>query len=217
MHDEFLGLNLNGRVEPDETTGDERALAAGLSAGIVSFFFSVVLRVLFGTPLIPERVADFIFSVVPIAVVGFGVALLGPYAERFAFAGCVLGYIVVLAFGGRLYARGRMLGLASGLAFGAGVWAVASLTVVPLIGGGLFGLAWWPSPWASVATLLASGLVYGASLAALLGAFGRDDRLARRAVSLSDRRVFLRALGVAGSVVVLYEALKSTAAFFGWG
>jgi DMSO/TMAO reductase YedYZ molybdopterin-dependent catalytic subunit len=217
MRSEFLGLNIDAPPGADRTTESERALAAGLGAGAASFLLSVLLRALFGTPLMPERVADFIFSVMPIAAVELGVALLGPYAKRFAFAGCVLACLAVLAYAGLLYAKRWGPRPAHGLAFGGALWLASSVTVVPLIGGGIFGTAWRPGPWASAGSLLAAGLAYGACLAALLGALGRDEALARRGAALATRRAVLRALAVGGFAVVAYEALKSAVAFIGWG
>ena len=163
MADELLGLNLAG--PPDEgPTPEARALAAGLAGGVASLAVAAPLWWFLHAPFLPLRVADAIFAVVPITLVQFAVAFLGPYAKRGAFAGCVAGYLVILALLGVLYRRWRPEpSLASGLAFGAAVWVAACATVVPLAGGGLLGAAWGPNVVLAAGSLLASGLAYGAA------------------------------------------------------
>lgn len=217
MADDLLSLNLTG--PPDEgPSAVDRALGAGVAAAIASLVVAVPLWWAAGTPLLPLEVADGIFSVMPIAVVELGVGLLGPWAKRLAFAGCVVGYVVILAFAAMLYARWRPRpSRATGLAFGAAVWLVASLTVVPLVGGGPFGVWWGPAWWAAALALAASGLAYGAALAELLARFEHDEELARSGVRLASRRTLMNGLVGAGVAVVVVEAGRSVANFFGWG
>src|SRR5829696_1646914 len=106
MSNDLLGLNLTG--PPDEgPTPAERALVAGLAGAVASLLVAAPLWWLFGAPLLPLRVADAIFSVMPISVVEFGVSFLGPWAKRFAFAACVAGYVVLLACAARLFVGRR--------------------------------------------------------------------------------------------------------------
>ena len=65
-------------------------------AAIAVLALSFVARYLFGIPLPPELLADFIFAVLPIWLIEFGVSLLGPFAKHLAFIGCVALYLVVL-------------------------------------------------------------------------------------------------------------------------
>jgi len=210
MQGDLLGLNLRNANSPKSLSASDRGVAAGLGAGLVTLAISAALRFALRAPFVPERVADAIFSVMPIAIVEFGVALLGPYAKRFAFFGCVLAYVAILALLGRVYANrvGRS-SVARGLAFGALVWLAASTVVAPLTGGGPFGLGWRPGPVLASTSLLLAGLVYGASLHVLLQRFERDEPLASRVGSLASRRAILNALATAGVAVVGWELIKS--------
>lgn len=217
MADELLGLNLSG--PPDEgPSAADRTTAAGAVAGLASLAVAVPLWWLLRAPLLPLKVADAIFAVMPIVVVEFGVSFLGPWAKRFAFAGCLVGYVALLALAARLFAARRPRpSFRDGLAFGAAVWLAASLTVVPLAGGGLFGVAWGPNAVVAAVALLASGLAYGAALHFALGRFERDEALARRGVRLASRRTILGGIVAAGVAVVVVEGVRSVADFFGWG
>jgi hypothetical protein len=217
MANDLLGLNLTG--PPDEGPSvEDRAAAAGLAGAVASLLVAAPLWWLLGTPLLPLRVADAIFSVMPIAVVEFGVTFLGPWAKRLAFAGCVAGYAALLALAARLFVRrwGRP-GVGRGALFGAGVWLAASLTVVPLAGGGPFGVRWGPSGALAAASLLASGLAYGAGFALAFARLERDPNLARRGVDLASRRAVFGGLIAAGVTVLVVEGARSVADFFGWG
>ena len=81
MANDLLGLNLTGPHDEGPTVED-RAAAAGLVGAVASLVVAAPLWWLAGAPLLPLRVADAIFSVMPIAVVEFGVTFLGPWAKR---------------------------------------------------------------------------------------------------------------------------------------
>lgn len=216
MSDELLGLNLTGTANQGPTESD-RALAAGVVAAIASLAVAAVPWWFFSTPLLPLKVADALFAVMPIQIVEFGVSFLGPYAKRFAFGGCVMGYVVTLGYLGAAYLKARpRAGLFHATLFGAAVWLVASITAIPLAGGGVAGVAWGPNALASAATLLASGLVYGALTAALFARFETDERLAQRGANLASRRVFLGSLIASGVAVVVVEGVRTLASAFGW-
>jgi len=217
MSDELLGLNLSESV-PLAPSPAERAMTAGLFGGFAALCVSAILWLFLGTPFIPLRVADAIFAVLPISIVAFGVAFLGPWAKRFAFACCVAGYLVLLALVARMLARrAPEPALSHGALLGVVVWLVASLTVVPLAGGGAFGLGWGPNRWLSAGSLLASGLVYGICTVAALGRLNADDALARRGAGLLDRRTVFRGLIGAGVVVLAVEGFRTIVDALGIG
>lgn len=215
--DDLLRLNLTG--PPDEgPTAEDRALVAGLAGAVASLVVAAALWWGLGAPLVPLRVADAIFAVMPISIVEFGVSFLGPWAKRFAFAGCVAGYLVILAFAARVLVERRPRpSIAEGLAFGAGVWLAASLTIVPLVGGSVFGVGWGPNAAVAAAALLASGLVYGATVAVSVARLERDDDLARRGARIASRRALFGGLIAAGVTVLVVEGARTIADLFGWG
>jgi DMSO/TMAO reductase YedYZ molybdopterin-dependent catalytic subunit len=218
MGSDLLGLNLTGSARPAGPSPEDRALAAGLGAALFSFAIGAAMRYTLKTPFVPERVADAIFAVMPIAVVEFGVALLGPYAKRFAFFGCVLAFLVILALLGRLFlARRPSARMVDGLAFGAVVWVVASATVFPVAGGGFFGLEWRPGPWLASGSLLVTGLAYGAALPYASRLIEGNGALAARGARLASRRSVINALATAGVAVVAWELLKSAVLALGIG
>ena len=215
--DDLVGLNIEGRSSNEPTDADI-ALAAGLPAAMCSLFAGTLAWLAFDTPLLPLRVVDAIFAVVPAEIVQVGVAFLGPWAKRFAFAASVGGYLLVLAFAAQLFvARVRQRGLTPSLAFGAGIWLLASLTVFPLAGGGLFGTSWKPNAWAAAGSLLGAGLVYGGSLHAILGLLQRSRRTAEWASALASRRTFFGSIVAAGVAVVVIESIGAVADALGWG
>ncbi len=214
---DLVGLNIEGRPGNEPTEAD-LALAAGLLAAIASLVAGWIAWILFDAPLLPLRVVDSIFAVVPAEIVQVGVAFLGPWAKRFAFAASVGGYLLILAFAAQLFvARARQRGLTSSLAFGAGIWLLASLTVFPLAGGGPFGIAWRPTAWAAAGSLLGAGLVFGGSLHAFLVLLERSRRFAERASALASRRTFFGSIVAAGLAVVVVESFGAVADAVGWG
>jgi DMSO/TMAO reductase YedYZ molybdopterin-dependent catalytic subunit len=214
---DLVGLNIDGRSS-DEPTDADVALAAGLLAAVTSLVAGWLLWWLTGTPLIPLRVVDAIFAVTPAEIVQVAVAFLGPWAKRLAFAASVGGYLLILAFAGRAFeSRVKERGILSSLSFGIGIWLLSSLTVFPLAGGGLFGVAWRPNAWAAVASLFAVGVVYGVTLDFFRATLHRDRRLAVRASQIASRRTFFGSIVAAGVAVVLFEGLRSIADATGWG
>lgn len=217
MSQDLLALNLTGLAGEGPTAAD-RARVAGLAAGAASLAFATLLWWAVSTPLVPLRVADAIFAALPIVVVEFGTAFLGPYAKWLAFGGCVVGYLVLLGYAALLYTRFfPRPSLANGALFGAAVWLVASLTVMPIASGGLFGWRWGPSAVLAVVSLLASGLIYGAALPSALARLDRDEALTRRGVDFASRRTVFGGIIAAGLAVVVASSAKSIVAYFGWG
>jgi DMSO/TMAO reductase YedYZ molybdopterin-dependent catalytic subunit len=92
---EITTLNLNG-AEPAPPTQSEVRWQIAMLAAIAVLAASFAARYLFGVPLPPELLADFIFAVLPIWLIEFGVSLLGPFAKHLAFIGCVALYLLTL-------------------------------------------------------------------------------------------------------------------------
>src|SRR5262249_6533560 len=128
------------------------------------------------------------------------------------------GYAVILAYAARLFVLRRPKpSVVAGLAFGASVWLVASLTVVPIVGGGPFGVWWAPNAVVAAAALLSSGVAVGAAVAVALARLDGDERLARRGVRLASRRAIFGGLIAAGVTVLVVEGARTVAEFLGWG
>jgi DMSO/TMAO reductase YedYZ molybdopterin-dependent catalytic subunit len=92
---EITTLNLNG-AEPAPPTQSEARWQIALLVALAALAVSFAARYLFGIPLLPELLADFIFAVLPISLIEFGVSLLGPFAKHLAFIGCVALYLLAL-------------------------------------------------------------------------------------------------------------------------
>lgn len=135
----YIGLNLSSTPPAPPSQGEVR-LQVGIVTAVVTIAVALLVRFAFGAPLVPELMADFIFAIVPIALVEFAVTLLGAFAKHLAFIGCLALYSIGLAAwcagGLRFFSplNARRIGWIT-----LALWAATLIVVIPLLGGGLFG------------------------------------------------------------------------------
>jgi DMSO/TMAO reductase YedYZ molybdopterin-dependent catalytic subunit len=137
-------------------------------------------RFTLGTPLIPELIAQRIFSLVTPPMFTALIRLLGFAAKWLAFGCAVVGYVAGGVVLGQLYAwllcrYGRPPSATSGGVFGVVVWSGLVALGLPLLGAGAFGVALRQGVVAGAGGLLALHVLYGV----LLGEFMRRSMRAR--------------------------------------
>ncbi|MGH9760558.1 MAG: hypothetical protein ACREDR_34830 [Blastocatellia bacterium] len=135
----MYSLNIEKKaVLPPEPS--EIRLQAAILSSLAAVAVSFLARFAFGAPLVPEVLADFVFALLPISLVEFGVGLLGPFAKQLGFIGCVVAYFIALAAAAelslRIPKRHRRLAI---VLLGAAAWAVTMFAVFPAIGAGIAG------------------------------------------------------------------------------
>src|ERR1041385_8818708 len=92
---DLLRLDLN-KTQPDTARAAEVRFQVALLAAIAAAVVSFMARFLFGAPLIPELLAQYIFSVAPIWADEIAVGLLGTFAKHLAFLACTTLFVLAL-------------------------------------------------------------------------------------------------------------------------
>ncbi|MBI2872455.1 MAG: molybdopterin-dependent oxidoreductase [Chloroflexi bacterium] len=180
-------------------------LWAGLIAGAALALATVVLRLAIGAPSLQEVLSDRLLSITPGQLFDFLLERLRQFGKPLMFASLTVGLVPVggaigIAYGwtaARL--RLRHAPLRQGMVLSVAVWLIASLAVVPLAGGGPFGVSVPGGALGfSAATFIAS-TVYGLVLATLhaqLAPRPQGEELASTPGSVaavaSSRRIFLK-------------------------
>ena len=135
------------------------ALLASTTAVGLQFWLRVVLQV----RTLPERMLEWLLLYVPVDVFASGIQALGPEAKvlpLYAAAAVMAGALAGL---GALALRHRWTPLAV-LGLAAGMYGVAMVVLMPLTGGGLFGLALAQHPVLVNGVYAAIALSFGAVL-----------------------------------------------------
>lgn len=211
---EILKLDLQ-KTEPDQPSEGEVRFQVALLASLACVAASFVARFVFDAPLVPELLAHFIFAVLPISVIEVGVGLLGPFAKKLAFVGCVVLYFLALLgaavafirFSERFKDRAPSLALSTG--FAGLAWAVAVFLVVPALGGGLVGRYLRQGPVFTSLALLAVFAVYVIALRLTSALYIGRPEIARANNYRLSRRRLVRGIGYAVVAVAAYEVASS--------
>src|SRR5256885_329607 len=142
---DLLKLDLN-KATPDLPSPSELRFQVSLLAAVAGVAASFVARFVFGAPLVPELLAQFIFAIAPIWAVEIAVGMLGPFAKHLGFLGCTVLYLLSLIGAGIGYLRYVTTKLESArvrrysaFAFAFLIWMLTVVVLIPLIGGGFFG------------------------------------------------------------------------------
>jgi DMSO/TMAO reductase YedYZ molybdopterin-dependent catalytic subunit len=141
---EILKLDL-AKAEPDTPTEEGMRFQIALLSGIATTAISLTARFGFDAPLLPELLAQAIFSILPISLIALVVGFFGLFAKHLAFLACVLIYLAALTVATYYFLRfykedrsaRRQTILLAGLLLV--IWFVTMLVVVPLLNGGIFG------------------------------------------------------------------------------
>lgn len=206
-------------------------MIAGTLAGLVGALLMTGLmflgRFAFGTPLIPELMAERMFAFIPMDLFSLGIRLFGPKAKYLAFWGMVGLFVAIGALFGAVFiwVRQRQRFMATrfgGFAYGTALWALFGLIGSPLLGGGLFGAGLEGGLLLASTSLLVLFWVYGVALALLTTLLlGRTaDAVLPASPSCgsldSSRRTFskrlLTGLLVGGALSGLFQVLETLTA-----
>ncbi|HVG21495.1 MAG TPA: molybdopterin-dependent oxidoreductase [Blastocatellia bacterium] len=208
-------LRLNIEKDPPPPTETEVRLHVALLAGVAAVAASLAARFVFGAPLIPELLAQFIFAVSPIWVVEIAVGFLGPFAKHLAFLACVVVYLIALAFAALGHLRFasaqesalvRRAGLA---AFALITWASTLLVIIPALGGGLAGRYLRQGALYTSVSLFFVHLVYGVALAVASKLYIEKSPGGDRRKAIVGRRRVIRGVGYAVLAVGAYDIARS--------
>ena len=229
---DLISLNISGKKPAPLTEIEFRREASILSAA-VGVAVSLALRFTLGAPLIPELLADRLFALMPIRVVEFGVALLGPFAKHAAFVGCTVFYLTFIAALAAVALRWastnphgevddqlpapRPFVLWKITLLSMAIMLVAAFVLIPLLGGGLLGSR---LPQSLVLTNLSLLLAAGAQGAALIvaprvllppmaPASRFEGTVSDRLKLLTSRRRLLRWAGYSVVALAAYDIVWS--------
>jgi hypothetical protein len=210
---DILRLNIN-QDEPQASL-KEIHLQVALIAACAAVAASLIARFVFAAPLVPELLAQFIFSVAPIWMVEPAVALLGPFAKHLAFLGCVVVYLIALtaaAFAFFQFAPASASAVARRIGLGVFVLLVYLFTlliIIPILGGGIAGQYLRQGALATSITLLLTHAVYGAALFFGARAYLERDNANVAQSKLLNRRRVVRSIGYAVLAVGVYDIARS--------
>jgi DMSO/TMAO reductase YedYZ molybdopterin-dependent catalytic subunit len=208
-------LRLNIVKGPPPPTENEVRFHVALLAAMAAVGASFGARFVFGAPLIPELLAQFIFAVSPIWVVEIAVGFLGPFAKHLAFLACAVIYLIALTLAALGYLRyapklgSALARRASAAGFAFMAWAFTLLIIIPVLGGGLAGrYLRQGAPYTSVSLFFAH-VVYGVALVLASRLYigkplsGDTDR------AIVSRRRIIRGVGYTVLAVGIYDIGRS--------
>lgn len=211
---DILRLDLN-KATPDLPTAGELRFQVALLAAVAAVSASFIARFVFGAPLVPELMAQYIFANALIWIVEVAVGMLGPFAKHLGFLACTVLYLLSLIGLGTAWLRYATLGLSSfsrrfsPFAFSLLVWAATGLLLLPLLGGGVFGSHLQQGIVFTSLSLLVSHAIYGATLllasAQYLGKAATTDAPGK----IISRRRVVRGIGSAVLAVGIFDIASS--------
>ncbi len=211
---DILQLNLS-KTEPDVASDEEIRFQVALLGAIACAAAGVLARFLFDAPLVPELMAHFVFAVAPIVVVEIAVGFLGSFAKHMGFLACVVIYVLALTAGANAFLRhaaprfkttNRSVLLSS---FSFLVWAVTVVALIPLLGGGIFGIYLRQGAFITLISSLVVHAIYGATLVLVSKLYAeRPEVAAANNTRLSRRRV-MRAVGYSVLAIGAYDIGKT--------
>ncbi|MBI3989485.1 MAG: molybdopterin-dependent oxidoreductase [candidate division NC10 bacterium] len=176
-----------------------RGFFAGLIAGAGMLVLMAAARFLWGTPLIPELMAELAFAFIPMELFSVGIRLLGKSAKWIAFGLSILGYLSFLGVIGALFAgvRGRLFRPFWDLLAFSGLLGIGTSTLILLLisRGTLTPLEVGPA--VAIMALVALHLFYGLFLGGLLNGGSREVRRSLTQVpsrGQGERRTLLKGL-----------------------
>ena len=211
---DLLKLDLN-KTTPDLPTTSELRFQVALLAAVAALGASFIARFVFGAPLVPELLAQFVFALAPIWAVEIAVGMLGSFAKHLAFLACTVSYFLALigaAIGYLRYASDRVpTGLRSyaAISFGILVWVVTVVILIPLMGGGLLGSRLQQGPIFTSISLLISHAVYGATLWFGTAQYIEKPMTAEAPGKIISRRRVVRGIGYAVLALGIFDIASS--------
>jgi DMSO/TMAO reductase YedYZ molybdopterin-dependent catalytic subunit len=211
---DILRLDLN-KTTPDLPTAGELRFQVALLAAVAAASASFIARFVFGAPLVPELMAQYIFATAPIWIVEVAVGMLGPFAKHLGFLSCtvlcLLGLIGVAVVYLR-YSNLRCSSLArrvSPFAFSLLVWAATGLLLLPLLGAGIFGSHLQQRAIFTSLSLLAAHAIYGATLLLATTQYIERPMTPNAPGKIISRRRVVRGVGYAVLAIGIYDIASS--------
>lgn len=200
---------------------------AGLGAGLLLALVMQLAARLLGAVSLAELLAYRIVALMPLWLFSFGIATLGALAKQLLLLLVLLGQVAVggalgawwatVAEGGRAPDAAGRAGAApwtpdpwGGLRFGALLFVVAEVALLPLLGGGLLGRDLQGGAVPAAVTIAAEALLFGLTLGAIYARRNRPahatagPRVTRRQV-MRQGALAVIALAVGGAAVGLFS------------
>lgn len=208
-------LRLNIEKDPPPPSEAEVRLHVAVLAGMAAAAASLIARFVFGAPLIPELLAQFVFAVSPIWAVEIAVGFLGPFAKHLAFLACVVAYMVALTLAAFAYlryspARESVLARRAGrAAFAFVTWALTLLLIIPALGGGLAGRYLRQGASYTSVSLFLVHVIYGVTLAAASKLYLEKSSGGDTGGAIVSRRRIIRGIGYTVLAVGVYDIGRS--------
>jgi DMSO/TMAO reductase YedYZ molybdopterin-dependent catalytic subunit len=201
---DILRLDLEGK-ETKPPDGRELRFQAAALAAIACTAAGFLARFVFGAPLVPEILAQFVFAVAPIWVVELAVGMLGPFAKHLGFLASTAVYVLaLLGLGiGVIKVRTRSDVSRAGLA-ALTLFVATGLLILPVLGGGILGSRLQQGALFTSVWLLAECGVYGLAV----HWFGRIYLTPSTELTqprLLNRRMLIRATGYAVVLIGVYD------------
>jgi len=211
---DILKLDLN-KAAPDLPTAGELRFQVALLAAVAALSASFFARFIFGAPLVPELMAQYVFANAPIWVVEVAVGMLGPFAKHLGFLACTVLCLLALIGAGVAYLRYSNLRrssfarLASPFAFSSLVFAATGLLLIPLLGDGIFGSRLQQGAVFTSISLLAAHGIYGATLLLATTQYIERPMTPSAPGKIISRRRVVRGVGYAVLAVGIYDIANS--------
>lgn len=211
---DILQLNLS-KTEPDRASEDEVRFQVALLGAIACAGAGVVARFLFDAPLAPELMAHFVFAVAPIVIVEIAVGFLGSFAKHMGFLACVVIYVLALTAAAKaflVYVAPRFKTISRSIqlfSYSMLVWAVTVGVLIPVLGGGVFGMYLRQGAAITLISSFVTHAIYGATLLLVSSLYAeRPEVAAANNTRLSRRRV-MRAVGYSVLAIGAYDIGKT--------
>ncbi len=211
---DLLRLDLN-KATPDLPTDGELRFQVALLAAVAAVSASFIARFVFGAPLVPEMMAQYIFANAPIWVVEIVVGMLGPFGKHLGFLGCTVLYLLALIGLAVVYlryskvSRSPLMRRVSPFAFSVLVLAATGLLLLPLLGDGIFGSHLQQGAVVTSISLLVSHAIYGAMLLFATAQYIERPMTAAAPGKIISRRRVVRGVGYAVLAVGVYDIASS--------
>lgn len=211
---DILRLDLN-KATPDLPTTGELRFQVALLAAVAAVSASFIARFVFGAPLVPEMMAQYIFATAPIWVVEIVVGMLGPFGKHLGFLGCTVLYLLALIGLGVGYLRSSKVSRSSfarsisPFAFSLLVWAATGLLLLPLLGDGVFGSHLQQGTVFTSLSLLVSHAIYGATLLFATAQYIERPMTAAAPGKIISRRRVVSGVGYAVLALGVYDIASS--------
>lgn len=209
---DYVTLNLS-KTSPDLPGDNEIRFQVGLLAGVAALTASFVVRFVFDAPLVPELLAQFIFSIAPIWMVELAVGMLGPFAKHLAFLACTVIYLIALIASAIAYVRyvptSKLSRYIAPIGFSLVTWSFTVALLIPLIGGGIFGSRLRQGAFITCVWLLVVHAIYGFALTLTVAKYLERPVSAKSPGKIISRRRVVRGVGYSVLAVGLYDIGKS--------